>query len=42
MDFRSKNITIGTMHQSILLEIVEIILDSMPHFGAVAACFQSC
>ena len=33
------HVTKGIDHQSILLEMVEIILDSMPTFGAIAACF---
>ena len=32
----------GIDHQSNLLEMVVIFLDSMPIFGAVTASFQSC
>ena len=35
-------VTKGIDHQSVLLEMVEIILNSMPTFGAMAACFQIC
>ena len=32
----------GIDHQSIPLEMVVIYLDSMPVFGVMTACFQSC
>ena len=35
-------VTKGIDHQSILLEMVENILNSMPTFGAMASCFQRC
>ena len=36
------HVTKGIDPKSILLEMVEIILDSMPTFGVMAACFQRC
>ena len=32
----------GTDHQPILLEMAEIILDSMPTINEMAVCFQNC
>ena len=32
------HVTNGIDHQSLLLEMVELILDSMPTFSAMAAC----
>ena len=35
-----QHVTKGIDHPSIFLKMVELIIDSMPAFGAMAACFQ--